>query len=215
MNIRFWSREELVYGINVPIPLERGSPPAPFGVIRGLCSGMVHWKAVADGMSTAIALGFLYVIRCSVHGAALKKNLPNLTRTVQGAEATQQEADSEAMDRSPKLSKPVGIRARQFSEAVDIEAVMQPPTTTAAANTTTEPKTNTFVIHAKPSNIALKDILFPYGMSQYVSALFGGFAATPSVAASSTMFSVSNETMNATNYAMMPLAHMCRCCPLS
>jgi hypothetical protein len=152
---------------------------------------MVHWQAVADGMSTAIALGFLYVIRCSVHGAALKKNLPNLSRTVKGHDLANDDDDDDDTDdfpKSPKLPRPVGLRARQFSEAVDIEAVMQPANKAAVSS---EPKKSVHVIHAKPSNITLKAILTPYGMSQFVAALFGGFACTPSVAASSTMFSVS------------------------
>jgi len=178
---RLWSREELVYTWNAPAALDRGSPPAPFGVIRQLFKGMVHWGAVADGMSTAIALGFLYVIRCSVHGAALKKNLPNLSRTVKGAEPPEETVEK-------PLPKPLAIRSRFFSEAVDIEAVMLPTTNGAAS---ADPKKNAHFVRAKSSNISLKTILTPYGISQFVSALFGGFAATPSVAASSTMFSVS------------------------
>lgn len=186
---RFWSREELVYTRSGSAALHPGSPPAPFGVLNQLFRGMVHWQAVADGMSTAIALGFLYVIRCSVHGAALKKNLPNLSRTVKDHEVEDKE---ELLPVSPKLAKPVGIRTRQFSEAVDIEAVMLPAPKTAVSS---EPKKEVHVIHAKPSNITLKAILTPYGMSQFVAALFGGFACTPSVAASSTMFSVSAQTI--------------------
>lgn len=176
----FWSRDELVYPNELPI----ASPPIPCGVIFQLFRGFVHWGAISEGMSTAIALGFLYVVRCSVHGAALKKNIPNLARTEKSSRTEELVADDEAM----AIPRPVAFRARQFSEAVDIEAVMQVQSKLATGPTNVA--SGGVVVHAKPSNISLKSILVPYGISQFVSAFFGGFAITPSVAASSTMFSV-------------------------
>jgi hypothetical protein len=67
------------------------------------------------------------------------------------------------------------VRKRQFSEAVDIEAVMLQPGTYLGMGE----KAGFQIIHAKPTNITLKEILVPYGISQFVSALFGGFAVTP------------------------------------
>jgi hypothetical protein len=182
----FWPRHELVYTHAAESVLPLGSPPAPFGVFIQLFRGLVHWGAVADGMSTAMALGFLYVIRCSVHGAALKKNMSNLVRTVRTTAEVH-----EKIEASPKISRPATYRTRQFSEAVDVEAVMPPPSEKSIASTNTLGVT---VVHAKPSNVSLKVILTTYGMSQLVSALFGGFAITPAVSASTTMFSVSPST---------------------
>lgn len=148
-----------------------------------LFRGKVHWGAVANGMPTSIALGFLYVVRCSVHAAALKKNLLNLSRKVPSPEVSQ-----EATQPSPTIRRPGPLRTRQFSEAVDIEAVMvtAPPTAPAPiiANKAVQE------IRAQPSNLPLKAILAPYGISQFVSALFGGFAITPAIGASSTLYSV-------------------------
>jgi hypothetical protein len=146
------------------------APPAPFGLFNQMRKGLVHWQAVSDGLSTALALGFLYLIRCSVHGAALKKNLPNLARTVRSSEV-------EPIIRSPNLSMQpsAAVRKRQFSEVVDIEAVMLQPGTNLGMGE----KAGFQIIHAKPTNITLKEILVPYGISQFVSALFGGFAVTP------------------------------------
>lgn len=164
-----------------------------------LLRGVVHWEAVCEGLSTAIALGFLYVIRCSVHGAALKKNIPNLSRTVL---QTKQQA---GISKSPMiLKKPVSIRSRKFSEFVDIESIMQAPT-----NSRDERRGMAMVVQAKPTNISLKAILPSYGLSQLVAAIVGGFAVTPSVAASSTMFSVcsKDEIMNllvCTNVVLLP-----------
>jgi hypothetical protein len=176
----------LVYDKGGSLGFQQWAPPAPFGVINQLFHGAVHWRAVGEGLSTALALGFLYLIRCSVHGAALKKNIPNLSRTVASAPDGTEEP---SIILPPKiLAKPASIRMRKFSEAVDIEAVILP--VGKGESSSSDKKADVHVIHAKPTNISLKDILLPYGLSQFVAALVGGFAATPSVAASSTMFSV-------------------------
>jgi hypothetical protein len=61
----FWSHDELVYTHAPPaIGFLTWSPPAPFGVLAEW--QRIHWGAVKKGLSTAIALGFLYLIRCSV-----------------------------------------------------------------------------------------------------------------------------------------------------
>lgn len=49
------------------------------------------------------------------------------------------------------------------------------------------------IYQAKPTSATLKTISLTYGKSQVVSAIVGGFAVTPSVAASSTMFSLGAE----------------------
>ena len=151
--------------------------------------GKVHWGAVLKGFTTAIALGFLYMIRCSVHSTALKKNVPNLSRMVR--------IDDPVAMASPKPStnRPPSMRSRKFSETVDIEAVMlhtAPPSTSS-----NDGKPAKKVIYANPTNVPLKTILTQYSYSQFVSALVGGFAIVPSVAASPTMFTVSrNQNYN-------------------
>ena len=92
----FWSHSELVYRSteSPQIGFNSWSPPAPFGFINELFRGKVHWGAVRAGLSTSIAMGFLYLIRCSVHGTALKKNIPNLCRKAR---------DSDEIILSPQL----------------------------------------------------------------------------------------------------------------
>ena len=58
-------------------------PPLPFGVWFALLRGQVVWRAVWESIPTMLALAFLYIIRCSLHSAALKKNIPNVTRKKQ------------------------------------------------------------------------------------------------------------------------------------
>ena len=62
----FWSHEELVYeGYSSTIGFDEWAPPAPFSVLAAVRH--VHWGAVREGLSTAIAMSFLYLIRCSVY----------------------------------------------------------------------------------------------------------------------------------------------------
>ena len=55
-------------------------PPAPFGTWFAVWNGEVVWEAFFAGIPTMLSLVFLYVVRCSLHSAALKKNIPNVTR---------------------------------------------------------------------------------------------------------------------------------------
>ena len=55
--------------------------PAPFAIWKMVIfDGNVHWPSFKAGISTMSSLAFLYLIRCSLHTAALKKNIPNVTR---------------------------------------------------------------------------------------------------------------------------------------
>ena len=75
----FWKEEEVMMA-----PVNDGfhrpwGPPAAFGlwspsVLRKIC-----WPAMLNGMSDVIAMSLIYLIRCSLHAAALKKNLANVT----------------------------------------------------------------------------------------------------------------------------------------
>jgi hypothetical protein len=61
----FWSHDELVYeNYSSTLGFDVWAPPAPLGVPVAI--HQVHWGAVANGISTAVAMSFLYLIRCSV-----------------------------------------------------------------------------------------------------------------------------------------------------
>lgn len=173
----FWSHDELVYvRSTVTVGFDKWAPPAPFGVLAELRH--VHWGAVQNGLSTAVALSFLYLIRCSVHGAALKKNIPNLARKVRSDDPALKRFsidDDESVSPKHKMNPPK-VKSRTFSEAVDIEAVMQAG---SGVNEVAVEKPEYEMLHAKPSNVSLKSISLTYGYSQVVSALVGGFAVTP------------------------------------
>lgn len=57
-------------------------PPWPFGIWYSIWQGNVHWEAYVGGLRTVLALIFLYLLRCSLHSAALKKLIPKVTRAV-------------------------------------------------------------------------------------------------------------------------------------
>jgi hypothetical protein len=133
----------------------------------------------------------------SRHGAALKKNIPNLSRTVLKETTASDAEDSKHSNNEIKINKPPSIKSRKFSEAVDIEAVMRPLLAQAknnnVDNTNDDKKAEIakyHTVHAKPTSITLKNIYLAYGWSQAVTFIVGGFPITPAVAASPTMFSL-------------------------
>eukprot|EP00536_Pseudo-nitzschia_multiseries_P014892 jgi/Psemu1/262507/estExt_Genewise1Plus.C_7830008 len=205
----FWAHEELVYeNYASTLGFDVWAPPAPFAV--WVVSNQVHWGAVRDGISTVVALSFLYLIRCSVHGAALKKNVGNFSRKAlrgnpkenrTAAALSENESGDENNGISKIIPKPPSIKSRKFSEAVDIEAVMSLQTAQGNAkngngNDGEEAEdTKDHFVRAKSTNISLKTVSLAYGLSQVFNAVAGGFAITPSVASSSTMFMLGAENL--------------------
>jgi hypothetical protein len=136
-----------------------------------------------------MALSFLYLIRCSIHGAALKKNVPMLSRI---EKIKNQESVNASLSRSGIAA--LSFRKKQifFSERIDIENVTGPDVKInqrgrgeGAANADL-----TCVVTAKPSSMSLKDLSLQYANSQFVCGLIGSFAITPSVASAHTMYRV-------------------------
>ena len=146
-----------------------------------MIGGKVHWGAVGKGLETTVALSFLYMIRCSIHGTALKKNIPTLSRV----EKVKKEPPTDTIRPLPLARRPTVVRAhhRKFSEAVDIDGAQQEQTTSSDVHATT-------IVTAKPSKASLKTILTQYGYSQLISGLVGGFAVIPCVATAPTMYMV-------------------------
>jgi hypothetical protein len=159
--------------------------PSPFGWIHTLVAGHVHWGAVMAGLETTIALSFLYLIRCSLHSAALKKNVAALSRTerVKAIETLRPLGlTRDTSDRSTYSSS--GFHRRRFSEVLDVESEHTDP---VGLNGN---KAAVTVVTAKPPHSSLKQILLQYGHSQFVCSLVGGFGIIPCVSAAPTMFMV-------------------------
>lgn len=70
-------------------------------------------------------------------------------------------------------------KRRRFSEAVDIEAVLA----NAKGQETEDENEETSdyeIVHPKRMNVSLRWISLTYAWSQFVTAIVGGFAVTPS-----------------------------------
>jgi len=123
----FWSKDEL-FNSNVEtasVGFGNWAPPAPGGWINSWWQGKVHWGAVQAGLPTTIALGFLYMIRCSLHGAALKKNVTLMERfvTIESKMATVAASIRDTLFSDGADTESPRPR-RRMSEDVDIDAVV-------------------------------------------------------------------------------------------
>jgi hypothetical protein len=202
----FWSMDQL---INTKKETTGGwrcvdvwQPPEPAGWINYLVQGKVHWGAVQAGLSSAIALASLYMIRCSLHGAALRKNIAIMTRYVTvDSNATDQGYDSEAnnvgeqmTNINAELSPPRRLQ-RQLSETVDLNAaLMSLSIGKMGDNKHDDEATNgrkVIAVQSQPTKHTLTEILAQYAISQWVCSLVGGFAVVPSIGPSATMYTAS------------------------
>ena len=161
----------------------------------------MHWGAVWKGLETSFALSVLFLIRCSLHGAALKKNVTNLARLEKIPSDERCQRSEPNFDQCPtirtagsgspfprKLSRRVtsrGRHERSFSEILDIEGLMDQ----------LEDDQSERIVKAKPMTSSLRHLLHQYGNSQFVCALVGSYAVIPCVAVSPTMFTLGAENL--------------------
>jgi ABC-type transporter Mla MlaB component len=162
-----------------------------------------------------LALSFLYTIRCSLHGAAVRKNVSNLKRTVTGTEEVSSPSPSAStMDLMAGVPLPLAVpddhhshrrrlsewttHRRRFSEVVDMDWSARRLSGLAGGGAGEDDSeagehveaVKTHVVFAKPTHYNLKQILANYAYSQFCCGFVGSFAVVPSVAASSTMYSL-------------------------
>jgi hypothetical protein len=205
----FWGGNDLVNNSmdSSNVGFKSLAPPAPAGWIHSWVQGNVHYGAVKAGMSTAVALAFLYMIRCSLHGPALRKNIALMERRVRvnkvlmeengdsgvedAVESIQKPSNRSAHPRLGSIPKPVRYGRRQVSEAVEID-----PFTVSFSSIGTEASRNEdkwTVVQSRQTKHTLTEILAQYARSQYICAFVGGFAIIPSIGPSATLYSVSDK----------------------
>lgn len=143
------------------------------------------------GLDTSIALGFLYLIRCSLHAAALKKNVANLVR-----KETIVVAAPDLDDFNNETFRPgSSFHRRKYSETLDVEHTTAIHSgTKSGGESTGSVVAISEMVPAKPVTASLQEILYPYGLSQYICALVGCFGVVPAVSATSTMYTVREKT---------------------
>jgi hypothetical protein len=202
----FWSKSDLINNKMDPekVGFTDWEPPAPAGWINSWAHGNVHWGAVHAGMSTAVALAFLYMIRCSLHGAALKKNISLMERLAPGDQAVADENGANRFSvresirslrpRLGSIPRPVAFGERGISEAVEIPPSSRNVSAGGEAVINARNETKWIVIKSDPTKHTLTEILAQYAYSQYICAFVGGFAMTPSIGPSSTLYSVSEPS---------------------
>lgn len=152
-------------------------------MFNGLMMGKIHWASVVRGLQPAVALSFLYLIRCALHSAALVKNIPNLGRAVTISKEKEEEQQTSSLYSVPRKKN----RMEKFSEIVDIEDVFAQSREPNGQNKEQE------IERATPTTWSLKGVLIQYGLAQVVSAFIGSFGIIPSVATSHAMFAVSTN----------------------
>jgi hypothetical protein len=203
----FWSKDQLINN-NVDASgrgLDTLMPPAPVGWINYMVHGKVHWGSVQAGLPSVIALALLYMIRCSLHGAALRKNIAIMTRYVTvDCNATDQ-VDYEANnvgEQTPKYDKvdpdllgivqPPRRLERQMSETVDLNAALMSLSMGRIDDLHSDDEATNgkkaIAVQSQPTKHTLTEILAQYAISQWVCALVGGFAIVPSIGPSATMY---------------------------
>ena len=84
-------------------------PPWPFGIWPTILAGNVHLEAYMAGIKTVLALVFLYLLRCSLHAAALKKLIPKVTRKPPLSTAASQNTVTASSRRFGKKKAPLTL----------------------------------------------------------------------------------------------------------
>ena len=208
----FWSPDELVYAKNRHLGLESWTlPPAPLGRFGALWNGLVHWKAVYNGLGNMAALAFLYLLRSSIHASALKKNVGNLVRRVPlpktqghvGQESFRPTTpSSSAYNMASSLMGSVRqsvqtvnislapIERMSFGEVLDLEL---PSDGSGNKKIDDASKLGYKEIRAKATHLSLEEIFVEYGYALFVVAFCGGFGCCPTVATSNTMYAIGAE----------------------
>lgn len=92
--------------------------PAPMGVWVMMFHEDIHWPSFRSGISTMSALAFLYLIRCSLHAAALKKNIPNVTRKAP-------EPNSPAVSHGLRRQSSAGITKQHHREPLSLGKILE------------------------------------------------------------------------------------------
>lgn len=160
-------------------------PPSPFGWLNGVRLGDVNWGAVKAGLSETLTLSFLYLLRCTLQGAATRKNVSNLKQLVTSTEDAGPDQNT-ALLQSPRTK----FHMRRLSaEDLDIESVATPPAPSRRGGNKTNKPVQEYV-YAKPPDVTLSAIVRQYAICNAVNALAGSFGVIPSISAAGTMYSL-------------------------
>ena len=181
----FWKKEEFESVSDtsfINFHREEGfswNPPLPFGVCAGVLRGKVYLPAVLKGLPVSLAMGLMYLLRCSLHVPALAKNSENLLKWAEDqkvqirASHTQSDAKSVRVDSGSE-----GPRMRSFSEE------------SCYNHDEDEIESNLVATANKTQNYSVADTYLWYAKFLSFAGLAGGSATIPSMGASITLFKI-------------------------
>jgi MFS superfamily sulfate permease-like transporter len=179
----FWKKEEFesvsdssIYDYNSGDGFS-WNPPLPFGVFVGVLRGNVYLPAIIKGLPVSLAMGLMYLLRCSLHVPALQKNSETLLKWAEDQELQIRAMKSKEAIKSPTLENYENVedRLRTFSEE-------------SCYNQDADEIENNQVSKVEKKAHSVSDIYVWYGKCLCISGLAGGSATIPSMGASITLF---------------------------
>ncbi len=180
----FWKRDEFESAADnsfYKFDSEKGfswDPPLPFGVFVNVLKGNVYLPAVWKGLPVSIAMGLMYLLRCSLHVPALQKNSENLLKWDEEQKLlyrTRREKSSETIKIDIGLQS---SRERTFSE----ESCYNHDEDEIESNHVGETKAKQLY--------SVSEVYLYYAKCLAMSGLAGGSATIPSMGASITLFKI-------------------------
>lgn len=93
------------------------APPAPFGWIVQSFLGNIYWPSFLSALNPALALSFIYLIRCSLNSAALQKNTPFVS-------SPKKTIDTPLLDASDFMTAPSGEEEEDEGHKVTLNDIL-------------------------------------------------------------------------------------------
>uniref|UniRef100_A0A7S3Q242 STAS domain-containing protein n=1 Tax=Chaetoceros debilis TaxID=122233 RepID=A0A7S3Q242_9STRA len=147
-------------------------PPLPFGIVKSVIDGKVHWPAVFEGLPIALSMAVIFFIRCSIHPPALRKSSKNLAAWQEEQEKLKEDKANGVIKVGDDSAGDGFISDEEDNQPGDIE-------NTASIRISSE---------GKKSSKSMADVLYDYGKVLMITGISGGVACLPSIGAGGTMY---------------------------
>jgi len=161
--------------------------PLPFGVVLGVLRGNIYFPAIWKGLPVSLAMGLMYLLRCSLHVPALQKNSETLFKWEEDQKQKYNKKQKEQVDSMNRMmfeedyaNEQQVLIKRTFSE----ESCYNNHDEDQTMETNYDSSKNKKQIHS------VADCYLWYAKCLFVSGLAGGSATIPSMGASITLFKI-------------------------
>ena len=157
----FYSRDDFIYEKqNAQVGFVSWAPPAPFGILPALFCGTINFQALVSALPHALGMAAIYLLRCSLHAAALRKSTTSMIR-----------AKSSEPPTLPAPPSAMHKRERSVSDAA-----FEPLNDDKSNESNVKPPTGMTVI------------LLWYGICLAIGGVIGGVGVLPGVAVGAMLF---------------------------